>query len=47
MQRDNTLPPFAETRDFVRLVQQVYALYRPLPAAQTAPVRLIRKGDAR
>src|SRR6476620_2715049 len=30
--RDNTVPPFAETRTFVRLVQQVYALYRPLPA---------------
>ena len=29
--RDNTVPPFAETRSFVRLVQQVYALYRPAP----------------
>jgi len=29
--RDNTVPPFAETRAFVRLVQQVYALYRPAP----------------
>lgn len=39
---DNTMPPFAETRAFVRLVQQVYALYRPAPpppqrAAVTLP----------
>jgi len=36
----NTIPPFAETRDFVRRVQMVYALYRPLPAASPGPVRL-------
>jgi len=36
----NTIPPFAETRDFVRRVQMVYALYRPLPAASQGPVRL-------
>ena len=29
--RDNSLPPFAETRAYVRIVQQVYALYRPAP----------------
>jgi soluble lytic murein transglycosylase-like protein len=36
----NTIPPFAETREFVRRVQMVYALYRPLPPASPAPVRL-------
>jgi soluble lytic murein transglycosylase-like protein len=36
----NTVPPFAETRDFVRRVQMVYALYRPLPATSAVPVRL-------
>jgi soluble lytic murein transglycosylase-like protein len=39
----NHVPPFAETRMFVRLVQQVYALYRPLPEARAEPVRLVRK----
>jgi soluble lytic murein transglycosylase-like protein len=40
---DNAVPPFAETRDYVRLVQQVYALYRS-PAARPAPaIRLIRR----
>jgi soluble lytic murein transglycosylase-like protein len=37
----NTIPPFAETRDFVKLVQQVYALYRPAPATPAWPVRLV------
>ena len=40
LDRANTIPPFAETRDFVRRVQMVYALYRPLPAASPGPVRL-------
>jgi soluble lytic murein transglycosylase-like protein len=41
---DNSVPPFAETRDYVRIVQQVYALYRSPPAAQDAsPVRLMRR----
>ena len=38
--RDNTVPPFAETRTFVRLVQQVYALYRPLPAPRPTQVKV-------
>jgi soluble lytic murein transglycosylase-like protein len=38
---DNTVPPFAETREYVRRVQQVYALYRPAPAA-AVPVRIIK-----
>ena len=38
---DNQVPPFAETRDYVRLVQLLYALYRPEPiAAGPAPVRI-------
>ena len=28
---DRTVPPFPETREFVRLVQQFHALYRPPP----------------
>ena len=37
------VPPFAETRDYVRLVQQVYALYRPdAQAAQPARIRISR-----
>jgi soluble lytic murein transglycosylase-like protein len=44
---DNRVPPFAETRMFVRLVQQVYALYRPEPAAAAPPVRLVRKDAQR
>ena len=39
---DNRIPPFAETRDYVRLVQQLHAVYRPLPAAAGLPVRLLK-----
>jgi hypothetical protein len=28
---DNAVPPFAETREFVKLVQQFYEVYRPPP----------------
>ena len=47
--RENTVPPFAETRTFVRLVQQVYALYRPLPAERPAQVKLpgLTRGTAK
>jgi soluble lytic murein transglycosylase-like protein len=41
--RANTVPPFAETRDYVRLVRQVYALYRPPATPPLRPVRLITK----
>ena len=38
---DNAIPPFAETRDFVKLVQQVYTLYRPVPTVPARRVRLV------
>jgi soluble lytic murein transglycosylase-like protein len=41
--RANTVPPFAETRDYVRLVRQLYALYRPPAMPPVRPVRLITK----
>ena len=37
---DNAIPPFAETRAFVRAVQYVYALYRA-PPPQSPSVRLV------
>ena len=42
----NRVPPFRETQQYVRLVQHVYALYRP--AAPSTPVRLVdpRRGAA-
>lgn len=40
--RNNRVPPFAETRDYVKLVQQLYAIYRPQPAAPTGRVQLIK-----
>jgi len=42
---DNRVPPFAETRDYVALVQQVYALYRP--QADVAPPRVRLLGNER
>ena len=38
----NRVPPFAETRDYVRVVQQVYALYRSPPPVHEGPVRLVK-----
>ena len=43
---DNRIPPFAETRDYVRLVQQLHAVDRPLPAPPALPVRLIKSRAA-
>jgi len=38
---DNQIPPFPETLEFVRLVQQFYVLYRPPPPpAATKPARI-------
>lgn len=42
LRHDNRMPPFAETRDYVRLVQQLHAVYRPPPVALKLPVRIIR-----
>ena len=33
--RANRMPPYAETRDYVRLVRAVYAIYRPAPPASS------------
>jgi hypothetical protein len=43
---DNRVPPFAETRDYVMLVQQVYALYRP-QADETLPRVRLRGNERR
>lgn len=40
--RNNRVPPFAETRDYVKLVQQLYAIYRTSPAAPAGPVRILK-----
>jgi soluble lytic murein transglycosylase-like protein len=36
-----SIPPFPETQEYVKLVRQFYALYRPLPAAASAQRLLI------
>jgi soluble lytic murein transglycosylase-like protein len=36
---DNSIPPYAETQEFVKLVTQFYALYKP-PAPPPAPSRI-------
>lgn len=38
----NRVPPFAETRDYVRLVRAVYAIYRPAAPAPNEPVRIVK-----
>jgi hypothetical protein len=40
------VPPFAETRDYVRRVTQVYALYRPASSRPSPVVRLIHRDKA-
>jgi soluble lytic murein transglycosylase-like protein len=35
------IPPFPETQEYVKLVRQFYALYRPPPAVSPAPARLM------
>ena len=42
----NQVPPFTETREYVRLVRMIYALYRPEPATITAPVRILGASHA-
>ena len=40
---DNRIPPFAETRDYVRLVRELYAAYRPPTPVTATPVRLVER----
>jgi soluble lytic murein transglycosylase-like protein len=41
---DNTVPPFAETLEYVKVVQQFHSFYRPLPLLQPKPVRIVVPG---
>jgi soluble lytic murein transglycosylase-like protein len=41
---DNTIPPFAETREYVKLVQQFRSFYRALPPVPPKQVRLLAPG---
>jgi soluble lytic murein transglycosylase-like protein len=36
-----SIPPFPETQEYVKLVRQFYALYRPPPAVSPPPARLM------
>jgi soluble lytic murein transglycosylase-like protein len=36
-----SIPPFRETQEYVKLVRQFYALYRPPPAMPSAPARVM------
>jgi len=36
-----SIPPFPETQEYVKLVRQFYALYRPPPAVPPAPARVM------
>lgn len=38
---DNRVPPFAETQEYVKLVTQFYALYKPPPPRLPKPSRII------
>jgi soluble lytic murein transglycosylase-like protein len=40
----NAIPPFPETKEYVKLVQQFHALYRPPPPAERKPVRIVIPG---
>jgi soluble lytic murein transglycosylase-like protein len=41
---DNAIPPFAETQQYVKLVQQFQAFYRPLPPVPSKQVRIVIPG---
>jgi soluble lytic murein transglycosylase-like protein len=41
---DNTIPPFAETLEYVKLVQQFRSFYRPLPPAPPKQIRIVVPG---
>jgi len=40
----NAIPPFPETQEYVKLVQQFHALYRPPPPPERKPVRIVIPG---
>jgi soluble lytic murein transglycosylase-like protein len=40
---DRRIPPYAETQDYVKLVTQLYALYKPPPAMPPSRVTIPRK----
>jgi soluble lytic murein transglycosylase-like protein len=40
---DKRIPPYAETQDYVKLVTQLYALYKPPPAMPPSRVTIPRK----
>src|SRR5450631_1276676 len=40
----NTVPPFAETQGYVKLVQQFRSFYRQLPPAPPKQVRIVMPG---
>lgn len=42
----NHVPPFAETRNYVTRVRQLYAIYRPPPPARHEAVRIVKPGYA-
>jgi len=44
MRYDNTIPPFAETREYVKLVQQFHSFYRPPPPVPPKQVRILIPG---
>ena len=41
---DNTVPPFAETQEYVKLVRQFHSFYRPLPPLPPKQVRIVVPG---
>ena len=47
---DNTVPPFAETQEYVKLVQQFHSFYQPLPPLPPKQGRIVvpgRRSDKR
>ena len=40
----NTVPPFAETLEYVKLVQQFHSFYRPLPPLPPKQIRIVVPG---
>jgi len=41
---ENTVPPYAETRDYVKLVQQFLSVYQPPPMTSPKQVRVVIPG---